>query len=114
MPRCVWRKGDGWIGGEPASKPIGAPMVIARMPEYRSPVTGKLISDPRQRRYDLESNNCREIDPSEKPFKGGPVNPKYCNHPDFDLEASKEFYRERAEKVPGRAACHANPYEDSQ
>jgi hypothetical protein len=67
--------------------------IIPDIPDYVSPVTGKLVSGRRQRRYDLESNNCREWTPSDSPTGGkirtermarkvgGTVAPEYRDHP---------------------------------
>lgn len=35
------------------------------IPEYLSPVTGKLIGSRSERREDLKRTGCREVDPSE-------------------------------------------------
>lgn len=34
------------------------------MPSYQSPITGKWIDSPRQRREDMAANNCVEYEPS--------------------------------------------------
>lgn len=47
------------------------PYVMGDLPEYISPVTGLTVSGRRQRRYDLESSNCREVDPSEWKGRNG-------------------------------------------
>lgn len=50
----------------PKSNPrLATPYVYGDLPEYVSPVTGKPVSGRRARKYDLEANNCREVDPSE-------------------------------------------------
>jgi hypothetical protein len=54
---------------------IGRPYVMSDLPDYVSPVTGEVVSGRRERRYDLESNHCREVDPSE--WHGKYLNPKY-------------------------------------
>lgn len=50
--------------------PVGAPMLMKPMPEYASPVDGKVISNRQQRRDDLKKNGCREWDPADSPTRG--------------------------------------------
>lgn len=40
--------------------PLQAPMVISDIPEYRSPIDGRIISGRADRREDLKRNNCVE------------------------------------------------------
>lgn len=49
---------------------ICAPQVMRDIPEYESPIDGRMITSRSWRRYDLESNNCHEVDPPKKPAKG--------------------------------------------
>ena len=49
---------------------VGAPMLMKPMPEYASPVDGKIISSRQQRRDDLKANGCREWDPADSPTRG--------------------------------------------
>ncbi len=72
MPRYVRRDGA-WRDphtNEPMPIPerdgVCAPRVMSDIPEYRSPIDGKLITSRSQRRYDLESNNCVEADPPKR------------------------------------------------
>ena len=58
-------------GGE-----ICAPMVMPDIPEYRSPIDGKLITSRSHRRYDLEKNDCILSPPPKKPR--GYKNPKFA------------------------------------
>jgi len=46
------------------------PQIMRDIPEYRSPIDGKLIGSRSQRRYDLERSNSREWDPADSPTKG--------------------------------------------
>lgn len=46
------------------------PQIISDIPEYRSPIDGKLIGSRSERRYDLEANNCREWAPEDSPTGG--------------------------------------------
>ena len=43
--------------------------VVSVMPSYQSPVTGKWIDTPRQRRYDLDSSGSREWEGREQETK---------------------------------------------
>ena len=48
------------------------PMTFGDIDGYQSPVTGEWIEGRRQRRYDLEKNNCidaRELERPRKKFK---------------------------------------------
>lgn len=40
--------------------PLRAPMVVSDIPEYRSPIDGRMISGRADRREDLKRNNCVE------------------------------------------------------
>ena len=48
---------------QPQGDEICAPMICSDIPDYRSPVDGKVISGRVQRRDDLKRHNCYEIDP---------------------------------------------------
>lgn len=52
------------------------PMVMSDIPPYESPIDGRMITSRSARRYDLESNGCRESDPPKK--KRGFINPKFA------------------------------------
>lgn len=45
---------------------ICAPMVMSDIPEYRSPIDGKMITSRSERREDLARNGCVEVDPPKK------------------------------------------------
>lgn len=62
-----WRDRNGRPMPVPARDEVCAPRVISDIPDYRSPIDGKPITSRSQRRYDLESNNCVEVDPPKKP-----------------------------------------------
>lgn len=59
--------------GEPMALPedfvVCAPHVISDIPEYRSPIDGKLITSRSHRREDLKANNC--VDARELPSPTG-------------------------------------------
>lgn len=54
------------------------PQIIADIPDYRSPITGEMITSRSQRRYDLEKHNCREWEPSDSPTKGKLRNARFA------------------------------------
>lgn len=81
MTRYVWRDGhfrdrDGNPMPVPERDEICTPQVISDIPEYRSPIDGSLITSRSQRRYDLESNGCYEMDPPKT--RRGYRNPKFA------------------------------------
>lgn len=41
-------------------------MIVGDLPDYTSPVDGKLVSGRAQRRNDLKRTGCREYDPGER------------------------------------------------
>ena len=55
--------------GQPLKAPnrIAAPMVIGDIPEYRSPIDGKVIGSRSQQREDLKVNDCVLLPPRQKP-----------------------------------------------
>lgn len=74
--RFVWRDGHfrDRVTGEPMAVPAGplaAPMITPTMPEYASPIDGRVISTRHERREDLKRNDCVEAgDPGLSPTKG--------------------------------------------
>lgn len=82
MTTYVWR-GDHFADkrtGEPMHLPyageIVAPMVVPDIPDYRSPIDGRVIGSRSARREDLARNNCVEVDPPRRPR--GFKNPAYA------------------------------------
>lgn len=71
MTRYVYRDGD-WRDGDgnpmpmPDREGVCAPAVQSDIPDYRSPIDGKLITSRSHRRYDLEKNNCVPAEPRKK------------------------------------------------
>jgi hypothetical protein len=76
--RYFW-KGDGFYtrDGQPMDKPFAGkvcmPSVVSDIPEYRSPIDGKVISSRSTRRDDLKRSGCVEYEPSLSPLKGKKV-----------------------------------------
>lgn len=62
----VWNHltGESYAPGEEPRRE-GKLQIIRDIPEYISPVNGKLIGSRSQRREDLKRTGCREVDPSE-------------------------------------------------
>lgn len=72
MIRYVWRDGA-WRNPStaqpmpiPEREGVCAPRVQSDIPEYRSPIDGKLIGSRSSRRYDLEASGCVEAEPPKK------------------------------------------------
>ncbi len=73
MKRYVWKNGQ-FVDrntGEPMHKPyagqVCAPAVHSDIPEYRSPIDGKLITSRSHQREDLKRNGCYLGEPLKKP-----------------------------------------------
>lgn len=78
MTRHVWDKARRtWVpaADRGVSRP-SFPMVMADIPEYRSPLGTGTITSRSHRREDLKRGNCREVDPSE--FKPKYINPRFA------------------------------------
>lgn len=76
MARFVWngtefvdRDGNPLVDPSAPYVPV-TPQIIRDIPEYASPVSGKMITSRSERRYDLEASNSREWDPADSPTKG--------------------------------------------
>jgi len=94
MARYVWTNGDFVdANGEPMPIPqrdgLCVPFVVSDIPDYRSPIDGRLISGRSQRREDLRKNNCVEFEPSMSPTKGKIRNKKFAAK--HGLQVSEEF-----------------------
>lgn len=79
--------------GIPMEKPfaneICAPHVISDIPDYASPIDGRMITSRSERRDDLKRNNCVEFEPSLSPTKGKYRNADFCRK--RGLSVSEEF-----------------------
>lgn len=84
MARYVWKEGEfrDRLTGEPMESPyagqIVCPTIISDIPEYHSPIDGRLITSRSARRDDLKRNNCVEYEPSLSPTKGKFRKEKYA------------------------------------
>ncbi|TIL77011.1 MAG: hypothetical protein E5Y89_19870 [Mesorhizobium sp.] len=95
MARYVFRDGifvDRQTG-VPMEKPFAGqivmPNVISDIPDYASPIDGRMITSRSERRDDLKRNNCVEYEPSLSPTKGRFRNPDFCKK--RGLQVSEEF-----------------------
>lgn len=62
---------DAFVAANPHLKRVlRAPQIMRDIPEYASPIDGKLITSRSHRREDLERNNCREWEPSDSATGG--------------------------------------------
>lgn len=62
--------GEPMLSDEDRSRPITMPTIISDIPEYKSPIDGRMITSRSERRDDLKRNNCVEYEPSMSPTKG--------------------------------------------
>jgi hypothetical protein len=97
MTRFVKRDGR-WVSastGEPLlteeqrQAPLALPTIISDIPEYKSPIDGRVITSRSERRDDLKRNNCVEFEPSMSPTKGKYRNKAFCDR--RGLKVSEEF-----------------------
>lgn len=97
MARYVMR-GGGWVDkatGEPMlteeqrKGPLALPTVISDIPEYASPIDGRMITSRSERRDDLKRNGCVEYEPSLSPTKGKIRNHEFAKK--RGLTVSEEF-----------------------
>lgn len=96
--RYVWRDGGfkSLATGEPLLTeeekigPISLPMVSPTMPEYASPIDGRIISTRHERREDMKRNNCVEAgDAGVSPTGGKFKNKAFCAKRGFQV--SEEY-----------------------
>lgn len=97
MPVFVRRNGRmvNKITGEPMLTdeqrigPLALPTVISDIPEYASPIDGRMITSRSERRDDLKRNGCVEYEPSLSPTKGKIRNKEFAAK--RGLQVSEEF-----------------------
>ncbi|WP_313078341.1 hypothetical protein [Agrobacterium pusense] len=77
------------LSPEERAKPVPVPMIISDIPEYRSPIDGRVISTRSERRDDLKRNGCVEYEPSMSPTKGKIRNKTFAAK--RGLQVSEEF-----------------------
>lgn len=81
--------GEPMLSDADRAKPISMPTIIGDIPEYRSPIDGRVIGSRSERRDDLKRNNCVEYEPSMSPTKGKLRNADFCKR--RGLQVSEEF-----------------------
>lgn len=92
--RYFW-KGDGFYtrDGQPMAKPFAGqivmPHVQSDIPEYRSPIDGKVIGSRSQRRDDLKKHNCVDARDFPSPTGGKFRNEAFCKK--HGLKVSEEY-----------------------
>lgn len=92
--RYVWKE-DGFYDreGNPMAKPYAGqvvmPSVQSDIPEYRSPIDGKLITSRSHRREDLARNNCVDARDIPSPTGGKIRNKRFAAK--YGLQVSEEF-----------------------
>lgn len=62
----------------PENASICAPAIISDIPEYASPIDGRLISSRSARREDLKRNNCVDGRELASPTQGKFLNRAFC------------------------------------
>lgn len=84
-------KRSGAVLAAPSDAPLACPQIIRDIPDYRSPVDGRVISSRSERREDLKRNNC--VDARELPSisTGGFKNKRFAKK--YGLELG-EAYRD--------------------
>lgn len=92
--RYVWRGGRfvSKTTGEPMEVPGGplaTPMITPVMPEYTSPVDGRMITTRHERREDLKRNNCVEAGDMPSPTGGKIRNKRFAAK--HGLTVSEEY-----------------------
>lgn len=104
MATYKWTNGN-WVDkstGEPIHLPyegqVVCPIVQSDIPEYRSPIDGKLISSRSTRREDLKKNGCVEWEPSLSKRSGGLGNAKFAAKHGMPLSEAA-VHRKRAQRI---------------
>jgi len=77
------------LSDDDRARPIAVPYIMSDIPEYRSPVDGRVIGSRTQRRDDLKRNGCVEYEPSISPTKGKIRNKAFAQK--RGLKVSEEF-----------------------
>ena len=63
---------------KPETTGLATPMIMKPMPDYKSPIDGRLITSRQARKDDLKKHGCVPYEPSMSPTKGTVKNPKYA------------------------------------
>lgn len=98
MSRYVWcdgrfvdrNSGEPLLTDDERAGPLSVPMVTPAMPEYASPIDGRLIRTRHERSEDMKRNNCVEAgDAGLSPTGGKLKNKAFCAK--RGLQVSEEF-----------------------
>jgi len=81
--------GEEMLTPEEEAAPITMPMIISDIPEYTSPIDGKLITSRSQRRDDLARNNCVDARDFPSATGGKYRNKAFCEK--RGLQVSEEY-----------------------
>jgi hypothetical protein len=81
--------GNPMLTDEDRARPPALPFIMSDIPEYRSPIDGRVIGSRSQRRDDLKRNGCVEYEPSMSPTKGKIRNKTFAAK--RGLQVSEEF-----------------------
>ena len=100
------RTGERMTYPKRAKGEIVAPMVMRDVPEYRSPIDGKLISSRSTQREDMKKNGC-------VPFEPLTNRPRGCGNPKMAAKYGVTFdeaaaHRPRSKRIDPLAAVRAN------
>ena len=94
MARYFWKDGkfvdrDGAEMPLPYAGQLCTPYVVSDIPDYQSPIDGRLITSRTHRREDLKRNNCVEYEPSLSPTKGKFKNKRFAEK--RGLQVAEEY-----------------------
>lgn len=95
MKRVFVRRNGELIEITHERRPSSAPFIIPDLPEYQSPIDGKVISGRAQRREDLKRNGCRPWEGREQETKEAARQRQYAEQRlDHRIEESarRSFY----------------------
>lgn len=98
MTRYVWKDGqwrdrDGAVMPTPPRDGVCCPMIVSDIPDYRSPIDGKMITSRSARRYDLESNGCVPAEPRKR---------RGFKNPEFALRRGLKLNEEARDNLASR------------
>lgn len=77
------------LTAEDMMKPVQVPHIISDIPEYRSPIDGRVIHSRSDRRDDMKRHGCVEYEPSMSPTKGKIRNKQFAAK--RGLQVSEEY-----------------------
>lgn len=81
--------GEAMLTDEQRAAPICMPMIMRDIPEYASPIDGRMITSRSERREDLLRNNCVEAGDMKSPTGGKIRNKAFAKK--RGLKVSEDF-----------------------